>query len=331
MKITILLPHYKTFKMTAYALSKLIEYKGKHEVDIIVIDNCPSDSSGKELREMFPRVSFIDYPEGKMQSHGIAFDFVIPVVTTEWFLTIESDSFPTKPDWLDYYEDIIKGGYDGGGSLLTLSGGQYMHPAGALYNKKVWMDAKWYCNEIRYAYLPNIAMKEGFPCHLMVSDRMFSDFCKNPKNYVEIHHSYEGNTALMISEKASGYEPVTNPFHNGMGQFQETFSTYAQRNIKTDPDGIILRNDEDFIYRMGYEPGQWFCYYMISTGRKLFYIPTKTKWMKNREGQQQEYTINEAGFKHLWGVSAYKDCTAEELKDIIEFKAKQVEDLYASL
>lgn len=331
MKFTILLPHYKTFQMTAYTLRKLIEFKGKHEIEIIVIDNCPSDRSGKQLRELYPRVSFINYPEDKMQSHGIAFDYVIPIIQNEWFITIESDSFPTKDNWLDRYEAIIARGYDAAGSLLTLSGGRYMHPAGALYNKKVWEEASDYCRQIQYTYLPNMAMYENFPCHLMVSDRMFRDFCNNPAKYIILHDSYKNDTALAISEKAIKYEPVTKPFHNGMGQFNEAYSTYAARTDQTDPAGIILKNDTDFIYRMGYEPGQWLCYYMLATGKKLFYIPTKTKWMPGRENQQQEYTINDVGFKHLWGVSSYYKCETDGFQDITAFKAKQVEELYQSI
>lgn len=332
MRFTILLPHYKTFEMTAYALYKLIQLKGKHDIEIFVIDNCPSDPSGKKLMEKYPRhVSFIDYPESKMQSHGIAFDYVLPIVDTEWFITIESDSFPTQPNWLDVYEGFINKGYDGAGSLLKLSGGVYMHPAGALYNKKVWLEAMEYCKNIPYAYFPNIAMKENFPCHLMVGDRMVKSFCENPSKYVTLHHSYEGKTAMQLVERLSEYSPVTTPFHNGMGQFQETFSTYAARTEKTDPPGIILKDDTDFIYRMGYEPGQWLCYYMLATGRKLFYIPTKTKWLKDRENQQQEYTINDVGFKHLWGVSSYYKCDTEGFQDIVAFKARQVEELYESI
>lgn len=332
MKFTILLPHFKTFKMTAYTLSKLFQYRGNHEIEVIVIDNSPDHESGKQLRQMFKHVLFVDYPaDNRMQSHGIAFDFVMPLVETEWFITVESDSFPTRAGWLDRYEAYIKSGFDGAGSLLKLSGGTYMHPAGALYKKSVWQEASDYCKTIEYAYLPNIAMKEGFPCHLMVSNRMFPDFSKDPGKYVKLDPSYEGATPLFISEKALYYEPTNHPFHNGMGQFQETFSTYAQRTVETEPAGIILSNEEDFIYRMGYEPGQWFCYYMLATGRELYYIHTDTVWIPGRVNQQQAYTVNTTGFVHLWGVSAYKDCSAEELQDIVKFKAKQVEDLYASL
>ena len=38
MKITALIPHYKTGKMTAYSIAKLLEHKGEHDLKIVVID-----------------------------------------------------------------------------------------------------------------------------------------------------------------------------------------------------------------------------------------------------------------------------------------------------
>lgn len=331
MHITILIPHFRTGKMTAYTISQLLKFKGAHELDILVIDNNAGDGSTEYLIPFMKDIAIIEYPKDKMQSHGIAFDYVIPHIRTEWFITLESDSYPTKEGWLNYYKNIIDGQYDGAGSLLNLSGGQYMHPAGALYKKSIWQEAKDYCDSIDYAYLPNIAMKDGFPCHLMVNNNFFGEFCKHPGWYVDLHYSYNNHTPLMIAEKALAYEPVTKPFHSGLGRFNESYNTYGQRNIESEPPGIILTNEITLIKRMGYEPGQWLHYFMLATGKKLFYIPTETIWMPNRVNQQQEYTINEVGFKHLWGISAYDGCAAENVQDIVKFKAKQVEELYQSI
>lgn len=138
-------------------------------------------------------------------------------------------------------------------------------------------------------------------------------------------------TPLAIERKANNYSPATMPFHSGLGQFQESFGTYAARNIESEPAGILLHDDTDFIYRMGYEPGQWLSYWMLATGKALYYIPTKTKWMEGRTNQQQEYTINEYGFQHLWGISSYFNFDHPDFKDIVDFKAKQVEELFQSI
>lgn len=333
MKFSVIIPHYKTGMMTAYSISQFLKYKGKHDVNIIIVDNNDGDDSIKYLDPFLEDILIVPYPKDRMQSHGIAINFALELgyVDTSYFITAESDSFPVLDNWLDYYEDKIKKGYDCIGSLLLLSGGQFLHPTGALYKKNIWEQAKKYCDNIEYSYLPNIAMKDDFPCHLMVHNRVFDDFCKNPTKYVTLHNSYKNSTPLEIVNKVIGYEPVCGVFHNGMGQNQESLSSYGHRNVLIEPKDILLKNDEDIIYRMGSEPGQMLCYWQLAMGKKLFYVPTETKWLPNRQNQQQEYTLMENGFKHLWGVSAYNGCTAEDYQDIVKFKENQVQELYNSL
>lgn len=333
MRFSIIIPHYGTGKMTAFSVSQFLKYKGNHDVNIVVIDNNDGDGSIKYLDPFLEEIMVVPYFSERMQSHGIAINFALELgyIDTSYFITAESDSFPINDQWIDYYESLIKKGYDCAGSLLKLSGGTFLHPTGAFYKKSVWQEAKKYCDSIEYSYLPNIGMKEDFPCHLMVHDRIFAEFCKEPSKYVTLHHSYENNTPLEISNKTMNYEPVCSVFHNGMGQSQESLSTYGQRSISTEPKNILLKNEDDLIYRMGLEPGQWFCYWQLAMLKKLYYVPTETKWLPNRENQQQEYTLMENGFKHLWGVSAYNGCTSEELQDIVKFKENQVDELYNSL
>ena len=82
---------------------------------------------------------------------------------------------------------------------------------------------------------------------------------------------------------------------------------------------------------MGMEPGQWFCYWMLANEYKPYAIPTETTWMQNRENQQQERTVMENGFTHLWAVTAYNDATDPALKDIIDRKKNLMEELYNSI
>src|SRR5574343_497018 len=146
MKISILIPHYKVGKITAYSISKIIQHKGIHEVDIIVIDNNPGDGSSEYFKPFEPDITYIPYPKDKLQSHGIAFNYALDngYVHTDYFITLENDSFPVKDGYLDYYEKIINAGMDAAGSILELSGGCYMHPCGALYTTSVYFEAKKY-------------------------------------------------------------------------------------------------------------------------------------------------------------------------------------------
>jgi len=53
--------------------------------------------------------------------------------------------------------------------------------------------------------------------------------------------------------------------------------------------------------------------------------------MNGREGQQQEYTLNEAGVKHLWAISSYTERGSSNVEDIYEAKRKLPDELYSTL
>jgi hypothetical protein len=128
------------------------------------------------------------------------------------------------------------------------------------------------------------------------------------------------------------YSPVTKVFHNGMGNMQESYLTYGKRNMQTGLQDQQEAPRDSLIYRLGYEPGQFLAYWQHSRGKKIFQIPTHTIWMKGRENQQQDSTIMENGFRHLWAVTSYHGAPDDpERMDIINRKKEIVEKLYHSL
>lgn len=312
MKFSIIIPHYKTGKMTAYCISQIQKFKGKHEVDIVIVDN--SNGEGTEFIKPESNVIIVSYPKELLQSHGIAFDFALEHIPTisEYFITLESDSFPTNDSWLNYYEELINEGYDMAGSRLRLSGGEYIHPAGAMWRKSLWKEAKELVKEYNklYSYNSNSIITNAFNYHGMEKHIVFSQ-----KDY---------------------YRPVAEGvFHQGQGFMQESVNTYGQRSIDYDKNFILIPGDhialEVFYKRVGYEPGQWFSYWHYATNRKVKQIDTEIVWMPNRVNQQQEYTLTSNGVKHLWGVSAYHGATNEELSDVINRKNQVVEELYLTI
>ena len=331
MRISILLPHFRTGKMTAYAISQLLKHKGSHEIEIFVINNNSGDGSEEYLKPFWNDIKYFEYPKEKLQSHGIAFDYVVPHITTDFFITIESDSFPTKDNWLDYYEHLINEGIECAGSILKLSGGQYLHPCGSMYSKKNWEEYKLYCDNIEYSYFPNASRKGSFDCHLMVKSSFVDTFLESPESFIEVAEGYKNYTKFDWFQRHTYYSPVVSPFHNGMGMLDESLETYGLRSFASEVPNIILDNKKALINRIGYEPGQAFSYWHMATNKKVFAIPTQIKWMNNRGGQQQEYTLMENGFKHLWGSSAYYDYTPENEKDIAELKQRIPNELYDSL
>lgn len=331
MKFSILIPHYRTPKITAYSVYQFLQNKGKHEVDIIVINNSYPDNSIDSLKVFGDKIKIVNHISDKISSHGVALDSVVPMIDTEYFITAESDSFPTNPEWLDYYERLINEGYDAAGSLLLLSGGYYLHPAGAMYRKSVWQQCKNYCDKIEYSYFPNMAKKEGFDCHLMVHNRILESFVGSPEKFIELAENYKPYSIEKAYERREYYSSVVCPFHNGMGNLQESVKTYGDRSIQKDTAASLMDGKEDFIYRIGYEPGQYFCYWMLAVGKKIFGIPTHTFWMPNRVNQQQERTINQCGFTHIWGGSAWKNCDKPDVQDIVKRKEFVENELWGSL
>lgn len=333
MKISVMIPHYKNGKATAYAVSQLLKYKGSHEVKIIVIDNSFPHESYKYL-DPFPEVFiYSGVDQDKISSHGIAFDDVLSntnLVDSDWFLTAESDSFPTK-DWIGYYEYFTNRGIDMAGSELKLSGGTYIHPCAALYSKRLWQEAKEYCDNIEYDYFPNMSRSNLFDCHLMVHKSIRETFLESPEDYIELADGYRPYSKEKAEYKRLHYSSVVNPFHNGMGNTNESLHTYGYRTIESEIPNVILNNKKKLINMIGQEPGQWISYYAAATGKSIYRIPTETHWLVGREGQQQEYTINEAGFKHIWAGSSYLDMKGTEMNDVYEFKKIQIEELYNTL
>lgn len=331
MKFDILIPHFKQGKITAYTIAQLLKYKGKHEIEIYVVNNNSGDGSEKYLEPFKHDIVYLEYPKDIIQSHGVSFDWVLPKTSNDWFLTIESDAFPTSTDWLDSMERLINEGYEGAVSVMKLSGGVYGHPCGGLFNKKIWQEAKRYCNEVQYAYFPNMSVSGGFDCHLMLHKSIVEDVLKSPYDYIELSYGYKNLTREQIVARMMYYSPVVAPFHNGMGKTNESLKTYGDRDIESEVPNVLLSDKPKIVNRIGYEPGQWLHYWQLAMGKKIYSVPTETKWLPNRDNQQQEYTLMDNGFKHIWAGSSYLDMKDTDFNDVYEFKSNLIEELYNSL
>jgi hypothetical protein len=328
---SIILCHYRTGKMTAYTIAQILKYKGDHQLEILICDNNAGDGSMAYLEPFKEHIRVVDYPKDKLQSHGIGYDVLFELASNEWVIALESDSFPVDENWLNYYERLINHSYDGAVSLLSLSGGTYGHPAGALYRRSVWVKAYQYFKNIEYAYFPNIAMKDTFQSHLMVHQSVVLDFLKSPEDYIELSESYKPYSVSKAKKKWDYYSPTVGPMHSGLGRIQESVKTYGSRNPETEVPNIILDNRAKIIYRVGYEPGQSHYYWQLAMGYNIYHIPTETKWLPGKEFQQQEYTLTESGVKHLWGISAYHEYTSDNEKETALLKQSIPDQLYETL
>lgn len=329
MKFSIILCHFRTGMMTAYTISQILKHKGRHEVEIRICDNNPSDGSIKYLKPFKKNIKVIESPAGRLQSHGIGYGSLM-YLSGEWIIAMESDSFPVKEGWLDYYEKLIKNGYESAGSILKLSGGTYLHPAGALYHKSRFVEASKFCFDTEYFYYPNMCMANGFACHLMIRKDVAEAVLENPDDYFELADGYKPYTRELAESKRQAYSPTVGAMHNGMGGNDESVLTYGLRDAKTEVPTILLEKRTKIIKRVGYEPGQFMYYFQVAKGVKIFEIPTEVHWLPGKENQQQEYTLTENGVKHLWGISAYHGVSLND-EDVAKVKQSIPEQLYNTL
>ena len=120
MKFTVIIPHYQVGQMTAYCLHQLFTYGGS-QLKIIVVNNSPANhESLRFIAPFLKHITLLQYPEHRTQSHGAAFDYALPYVDTDYFMTVETDSFPTDFKWITWCDFIAKGGYHASGSFLHL-------------------------------------------------------------------------------------------------------------------------------------------------------------------------------------------------------------------
>jgi len=102
--VTILIPNYRTLKLTKLCLRLLKKHTDMNKIHVIVIDNDSQDASLDYLR----RLDWIELIERKAApddtpplSHCRALDLGLSRVQTPYFLSIHTDTFVTDPRWLN--------------------------------------------------------------------------------------------------------------------------------------------------------------------------------------------------------------------------------------
>lgn len=110
--VTILVPNYKTLKLTKLCLRLLRKYTNPGLARVLVIDNDSQDESLDYLRTL----SWIELIERKavpgespVQSHSRALDMGLEKVTTPYVLSIHTDTLVKHHKWIEFLlEEILK-------------------------------------------------------------------------------------------------------------------------------------------------------------------------------------------------------------------------------
>ncbi len=102
--VTILVPNYRTLLVTQICLRLLRKYTDPALADVIVIDNDSNDDSTEYLRgldwiRLIERKTEPD--ESGVQAHSRALDLALLEVKTPYVLSIHTDTFVKRNDWLE--------------------------------------------------------------------------------------------------------------------------------------------------------------------------------------------------------------------------------------
>jgi len=102
--VTILIPNYKTPEITKICLRLIRQHTDFTRAEVIVIDNNSNDASLEYLKTL-NWITLIerkaDAPETPPLSHSRALDLALTQVKTPYVLSIHTDTFVKRADWLD--------------------------------------------------------------------------------------------------------------------------------------------------------------------------------------------------------------------------------------
>lgn len=312
-KLSIILPHFETFRWTAVAVHAFKTYGFSIPWELIVCDNSPGHPSIQCLTEtsLGEGIKIVS-GEPSFGSHGKGYFHAYKHAAGDWIFTAESDSYPTRHGW---GEEYIKAStdYDLIGPEMPMGGGTFIHPCGALVNRKV-LDAhqEWRSDHRDWKFIPGAAPALGLSdkgYHVVASDKWLSDKTISPE--------------VMSGMRL--WEPDVGPWQSMISFDDDSFDSYWKRtgikNWEPTEKGAHLR--------IGYEPGQHLSYFAESHGFRCLRAPTEIVWMDGMENRQAAYSRVFGGFEHAWcGTSSFSPAIAPNVRD---YKMSQMNQLFSAL
>jgi hypothetical protein len=317
-KISILIPHYLSWKWIAACIHQFRTYQPSIDHEIIVCDNSMGHPSIKALTDT-PLGEGVAIVQGdaELPSHGHGYEICAREAVGDWFFTAENDSFPTRHGWFEEYVKAAGEGYELIGPKMPMASGSYIHPAGACISRRAVDQAKtWQAAHKGWKFVPSSAVRLGsaeWPYHVVASDTVLEKLYNMSPMPEDMYRDIKNWQKAEVWQEMRSFD-------------EDSLSSYGQRtgirNWEPVP-GKSLYN------KIGYEAGQWLSYYCSAHGIKVKEAGLVIDWMPGRHGRQAAFSTVYGGFTHIWaGSSSLLKGLDDEVRN---FKNAQAENWFAQV
>lgn len=308
-KVSILIPHYQTWRWTAICIWHYRQYGVPVDSEIILVDNSPAHPSIRAITDTLLGDGIkVVTGNPAFSSHGMGYDIAASHANGDWFFTSETDSFPLRFGWFDEYLKA-SADFDLIGPEVPQSSGTYIHPAGALMNNEIYDAAlKWQHQVEDWWFLPGAGLefKQDKPYHIVSKD-----------NNKLVHECIQ-RTDAQVWRQAGPYQEMRS-FDN------DDWETYPQRKgIKN-----FFAGGNGPYRKIGYEAGQWLSYFAEQhLKRPVLRVPMQLDWMEGKTGQQAKQSLLWGGaFIHVWAGSVTTVAAKDMAPEVVALKRAQ-QDFY---
>lgn len=184
--VTIVIPYAYNLKFLQVLLTTLRQYTPPGLCNIIVMDNTPPPDR-KSFVISIPALMYAPHPQ---DWHAGCMDYILPMITTPYFMMMESDCYVCSDKWLDNYLNAMKDEFVAmAGWFWPGDDRNYIGPGATLYNTKLVMKTR---GEV-------------------LADKRKS-FCYG--NFMRHRHTLEPRLSEMIDKGQWGPFSETRGFHN---------------------------------------------------------------------------------------------------------------------
>ena len=311
-KVSIIIPHYKTWRWTAICINAFKKYGTLIDSEIIVCNNSPGHPSIKCLTdtELGNGVKIVDGRKD-FHSHGMGYDIAFSHADGDWIFTSETDSFPIRHGWFEPYI-IASVDHDLIGPMVPQSSGSYIHPAGAIVSRKVLDKAKeWRDAHKDWVFVPGAAVTLGvasWPYHVVMRDSSVPPDNEQMRKDVELWRD------------CGSWQEMRSFDHDSL-------QSYTTRTGITNFDPVP--GVPKYI-KIGYEAGQWLSYFAKSGGFRVMEAPCNIEWMPGLHGKQAAQSTVFDCFRHVW-CGTVSNLPNDISASVRVFKLQQQENEFAKL